>query len=162
MTAESRRLVRNMYPDFDAPAVVAELRADIIPTVMRAYLRRDRAVLEQHFTDRLLQVYDAECKLIDTQGMRRDANILNIDMVSLTDVRTLEGDVPCLVVSWTQQQLNVAYDAKSGKIASGSDRDIRNFHYAWALIPDQQERMEGKLGWRVNEMVIQHVQQLVG
>lgn len=130
------REIREEDPSFRISEFLREVEAELIPTILGAYLAGDRKVLEGKCTEEAYAMLNASIRERDTEGIVMDTNILDVGNVELTAGRVLE-DSPVLIVSFNTQQINCLRD-RGGNIVEGQEDDIRAVYYAWAFVREAE------------------------
>lgn len=130
------REIREEDPNFRISEFLQQVETDLIPTILKAYLKGDRDTLSKMCTQDAYAMLNASIRERDTEGIVMDTNVLDIGDVELTAARLLE-DSPVLIVTFYVHQVNCVRDT-AGQVVEGREDDIRAVYYAWALVRETE------------------------
>jgi len=154
--AEAMRELREMIPSFSQEGFLEEIKEEMGPLVLSAYLKGDMDVLRATCRDQAYATLHASVVDRQTRQLLMDPRILHMSEPELEGIRIIAG-LPTPIISFETHQLYCLRNALTGAIIEGDEDDIRSFHYLWALQPNEQSDAEEK--WQVTELAVRGVMQ---
>lgn len=135
------RALRQIDPGFDVPQFVEEMREDIIPQVVRAFLLGDRKTLAfwcaipsapctvfllliflavRRCKESALSQVGAHLRAREPEGLQLDPTILSVSHVDMQAAKIVSKTSPILVVSAMVQQINCITNKKVGSLCASA------------------------------------------
>lgn len=149
---ETIRELRKLDPSFTFENMLVELEEEIVPDVLKAYLRGDVATLDKWCSEAAAAAVKASINQRNAAGRKMDDNILSIDHMQVAAAKVVDKMGPLVVVQFMVQQIDCLYDLK-GKVVDGRDDKVAAVFYAFALGREYNEE-EAELEWKIREFAI--------
>jgi len=140
--------ITKIDPGFNKDKFVKECEFEIIPTVLEALFRGDVEVLQDWCHEGAFNILSTMIKQHESMGIVNCSKILDIRDVDLLLAKIMEQG-PVLIFTFQAQQVEVLKD-RYGKIVEGSEDNILNVTYVWAMCRDQSI-LDHRSAWRVLE-----------
>jgi import inner membrane translocase subunit TIM44 len=120
-TATTVKRFKQVDPKFRLDKFTKDAHEWIIPELMEAYLRGETAVLKEWCSEATFNVLTSGIKSQQQQGLVSDCKLVDLRNVELLSAKTLENEVPVLVMSFQTQEILLFRDAKTGEISVGKE-----------------------------------------
>lgn len=146
------REIRRVDPSFTMDGFALEMRDELVPEIVSAFLRSDRDTLNARCSERAMAQLSAALRQREAEGLTVDPNILSINNVDVKAAQVREKGPSVLVFQAMVQQINCTRNRK-GEIVEGKDDEIRAVYYAFAVHRVYNE-VTTELEWRIDEMAI--------
>lgn len=144
--------LRKLDPEFTFESMLTEMEEEVVPLVLRAYLREDVKTLEEWCSEAAAGAVKAAINQRKAAGRKMDDNILSIDHMQIAAAKVVDKMGPLIVIQFMVQQIDCMYDLK-GNVVDGSDDKIAAVFYAFALGREYDEQEE-MLKWKIKEFAI--------
>ena len=150
---ECIREIRALDPTFTMEKFTDDMEYEVVPEVLGAYLKGDKATLEKWCGDAAYAATKASIEQREAAGQQMDTNILNLQHLSVAAAKVVDKIGPIIVLQFMAQQINCLYD-KKGKVVEGNDDEVVAVFYAFVVKREYDEE-DSAIKYKVVEFSIQ-------
>ena len=129
-------------PDFDEAALRGQI-SNLYVRMQNAWTAKDFSVMRPFFTDSLYQQFDRQLQQIVAAGRTN-----HIDDIGVLDVSLLgwkEKDEKQWLTARVKTRITIySTDDKTGRIVSGSQKEVKLMEYEWTLVRASDQRTLGE------------------
>lgn len=129
-------------PDFDEAALCGQI-SNLYVRMQNAWTAKDFSVMRPFFTDGLYQQFDRELQQIAAAGKTN-----HIDDIGVLDVSLLgwkEKDEKQWLTARVKTRITIySTDDQTGKIVSGSKKEVKLMEYEWTLVRASDQKTFGE------------------
>lgn len=144
--------IRKVDPAFTMDGFVQEMREELVPEVVTAFLTGDRDYLLRRCSERAMAPLNAALRAREAEGLTVDPTILSVGPVDVRLAQVRDKGPAVIVMQTMVQQINCTRNRK-GEIVEGGDDEIRAVYYALAVNRTYNEDTLA-LEWKIDEMAI--------